>query len=190
MDLNRKDSEMERMLNKGFVLAVGIVIALIAGCGEQQLPSEKKSRLIAVENAKLKKEIAQRDLELENLKGRHTRDVEQREQQLAKCRKRVEDCTEYLHGKIEKQMDEFFGTMMEGGAKALEENNMLRAEIAELRAKLKEKGQSKDAEECEKQEEPKKRKESEEQEEHKKREEPEKREGHKKEHGEDQKGEG
>ena len=155
MDLNRKDSEMERMLNKGFVLAVGIAMVLIAGCGEQQLPSEKKSRLIAVENAELKKEIAQRDLELENLKGRHARDVKQREQQLAECRKLIEDCKEDLHGKIEKRMDGVFEAMMEEIAKTLEENKMLKAEIAELRTKLEEKGQSKDVEK------PKKRKVSE-----------------------------
>lgn len=140
MDLNRKDIEMERMLRKGFVLAVGIVMVLIAGCGEQQLPSEKKSRLIAVENAKLKKEIAQRDLNIESLKSRHTKDVKQREQQLTECRKRVEDCKEDLRGKIEKRMDGVFGTMMEESAKVQAENKRLKAEIAELKAKLKEKG--------------------------------------------------
>lgn len=169
---------MERMLNKGFVLAVGIAMVLIAGCGEQQLLSEKKNRLIAVENAELKEEIAQRDLELENLKGRHTKDLEQREQQLTECRKRVEDCKEDLRGRIEKRMDGIFETVMVESAKVRAENKMLKEEIAELKAKLKEKGQSKDVKECEKQEE------------HKKREESEKREGHKKEHGEDQKGEG
>lgn len=161
MDLNRKDSEMERMLNKGFVLAVGIAMVLIAGCGEQQLPSEKKSRLIAIENAELKKEIAQRDLELENLKGRHARDVKQREQQLTECKKQNENCKEDLHGKIEKRMDEVFEAMMEESAKVQAENKGLKAEIAELKTKLEEKGQSKGVKEREKQEKPKKRKVSE-----------------------------
>jgi len=161
MDLNRKDSEMERMLNKGFVLTVGIAMVLIAGCGEQQLPSEKKSRLIAVENAELKREIAQRDLNIESLKSRHTRELKQLEQQLAECRKRIEDCKEDLHGKIEKRIDGVFEDMMEESAKVQAENKMLKAEIAELRTKLEEKGQSKDVEESEKQEKPKKRKVSE-----------------------------
>ena len=50
---------MKKIVRKIFVLAVGVVVMSIAGCGNQEPPGVKRSRLIAVENMRLKKELGQ-----------------------------------------------------------------------------------------------------------------------------------
>ena len=52
---------MKRAVNRIFILAVGFIFISNAGCGQPQAPSEKMSRLIAVENKRLKKELSKVD---------------------------------------------------------------------------------------------------------------------------------
>ena len=67
---------MKRAAQKVFVLAVGFVVISIAGCVQPEAPSEKMSRLISVENTRLKKELELRNRENERLKGRHNKEAQ------------------------------------------------------------------------------------------------------------------
>jgi hypothetical protein len=55
---------MKALLCKLFILIVGIIIILTAGCMQQEPISVKMSRLVAAENLKLKEDLRQRDWEI------------------------------------------------------------------------------------------------------------------------------
>ncbi len=114
-----------------FVLAIGFVVTmLIAGCEEeQQLPNTKKSRLIGAENIQLKKELKQRDREIERQKQLHKKEIEKQKLQLEKCLQEKKGLEEQLAGKFGDQIDELFKDV--GG-----ENLELREEIKNLKAQI------------------------------------------------------
>jgi len=119
-------------VRKIFVLAVGIAVMLIAGCGEQEPPSVKKSRLIAVENARLKKELEQRNREIEKLKELHNKEIKKQEKLLAECVQEKESWKQKAQQNVEKQVKGVFDAIMEQNAKLLEENKKLKAQIEKL----------------------------------------------------------
>ena len=60
---------MEKYFQKMFVPVTALIlIAMIGGCKEQNLSGTKKTRLIAAENIQLRKDLAQRDKEIEEQK--------------------------------------------------------------------------------------------------------------------------
>jgi len=99
---------------KAVILVVSIVfvITLVAGCGEQELLSTRKSRLIAVENRQLKKEL------------------EDQKKLLGKCLQEKKDSEEQIHKSIKDLADNAF--------KDFEENVRLREENKKLEARVKE----------------------------------------------------
>ncbi len=123
---------MKRAVRKIFVLAVGVVVMSIAGCGEQGPPSVKKSRLIAVENMRLKKELEQSSKEIERLKELHNRESRKQEKILAKCVQEKESWKQKSQQNVKNQVKGVFDAVMEQNAKLLEENKKLKAEIEKL----------------------------------------------------------
>ena len=61
---------MKGLVQKALVLAIGVVIMVGVGCQEAEVPSTKKARLIASENMQLKKQLEQRDSEIEEIQER------------------------------------------------------------------------------------------------------------------------
>ncbi len=77
---------MKRPDRRAFILIVGIALMLIGGCvGQNEPPSVKKSRTIAAENIELRKELAQSSKEIEKLKERHGKELNEQEKLLADC---------------------------------------------------------------------------------------------------------
>jgi len=125
---------MKKAVGKGFVLVVSVVVVmLIAGCQEQQLPSEKKSRLIAAENMQLKKELERRSKEIEGLKELHDREIQKQEKLLAKCLEEKETWKEKSRQNIRNQVNGVVDAIMEQNAKLRQENEKLKAQIENLR---------------------------------------------------------
>ncbi len=125
---------MKKAVRKGFVVAISVVVVmLIAGCQEQQLPSEKKSRLIAAENMQLKKELERRSKEIEGLKELHDREIQKQEKLLAKCLEEKETWKEKSRQNIRNQVNSVVDALMEQNAKLREENEKLKAQIEKLR---------------------------------------------------------
>ena len=126
---------MERTLKKVFVLVFCIAIGLAAGCEEQEMTSTKKCRLIAAENMELKKDLELRNKEIEGLKKRQ-------EGQLADCRKEAKDWKEKAGKNVEEKVNTMMGIVMEQTAQLHKENETLKAQVEELKAKLKEQAES------------------------------------------------
>jgi hypothetical protein len=120
---------MKGKVQIALILAVGICFSavFIAGCEEGQSLSQgetstKRTRLIAVENAQLKKQV-------QELKIMHSRQMDRQKKLLEKCqteKKALEELTD-------QNINEFMGQASEG---ALEENTRLRMENAELKSEI------------------------------------------------------
>jgi len=120
---------MKKIARKIFVLAVCVVVMSIVGCGEQELPSVKKSRLIAVENMQLKRELEQRNREIEKLIEQHNKEIKKQEKLLSKCVQEKEIWKQKARQNVRDQVKGVFDAVMEQNAKLLEENKKLKAQI-------------------------------------------------------------
>lgn len=122
---------MKGLVQKALVLAIGVVIMVGVGCQEGEVPSTKKARLIVSENMQLKKQLEQRDNEIEKLKSEHDRQIKLREEQTAKCLEQKQALQKQLREDIQERVDEVLTTVVE-------ENAQLRQEIAKLKAQIEE----------------------------------------------------
>jgi DNA anti-recombination protein RmuC len=130
---------MKRNILKAFVSAAGVaVIMLIVGCEEQQQqqPSTKMAKVVAAENIQLKKDLQQRDSEIEGLKEQHSNELKEQQELIAKCQDEERYLQEQLAGRFEGQMKEMFDTLVEEAGKLQKENEQLKAQIEVLKADL------------------------------------------------------
>jgi len=123
---------MKRAVRKMFVLAVGVVVMLVAGCGQQELPGVKRSRLIAVENMRLKKELGQRNKEIERLNELRNKESKKQEKLLAECMQEKMSWKQKARQNVRKQVKGVFDAVMEQNVKLSEENEKLKAQIEKL----------------------------------------------------------
>ena len=123
---------MKRSALKMFVLTVCVVVMLIAGCGNQEQPVVKKSRLIAVENMRLKKELEQRSREIERLNELHNKESKKQEKLLAKCVQEKESWKKKARQNVRNQVKGVVDAVMEQNVKLREENEKLKAQIEKL----------------------------------------------------------
>jgi len=123
---------MKRAVRKIFVLAVGVVVMLVAGCGQQELPGVKRSRLIAVENMRLKKELGQRNKEIERLNELRNKESKKQEKLLAECMQEKMSWKQKARQNVRKQVKGVFDAVMEQNVKLSEENEKLKAQIEKL----------------------------------------------------------
>ena len=124
---------MKEVVQKIFVLAVGIVVISIAGCGQPEPPGEKMSRLISVENTRLKKELEQRNWEIERLTKLHNEESKKQDKLLAECVQEKENWKQKARQNVRNQVKGVFDSVMEQNAKLREENENLKAQIKKLR---------------------------------------------------------
>ncbi len=117
---------MKRSAQKVFVLAIGVIMfMLIAGCEEQNISNTKKGRLVAVENIRLKKELEQRDKE-----------IEKQEKLLEKCLQEKILLEEKVRKGIRDQVNDILGVVIEESAKLRQENKKLKTQIEQLKKEL------------------------------------------------------
>jgi len=124
---------MKEVVQKIFVLAVGIVVISIAGCGQPEPPGEKMSRLISVENTRLKKELEQRNWEIERLTKLHNEESKKQDKLLAECVREKESWKQKARQNVRNQVKDVFDSVMEQNAKLREENENLKAQIKKQR---------------------------------------------------------
>ncbi len=125
-------TEMKKIVRKIFVLAVGVVVMSIAGCGNQEPPGVKRSRLIAVENMRLKKELGQRNKEIERLNELRNKESKKQEKLLAECMQEKMSWKQKARQNVRKQVKGVFDAVMEQNVKLSEENEKLKAQIEKL----------------------------------------------------------
>jgi outer membrane murein-binding lipoprotein Lpp len=127
---------MKKALEKGLVFAVAVTALVIAGCQEQQLPDEKRTRTIAAENIKLKKDLEQRDSQIVTLSRLHDEQSRQKDKQLAECRESQKALREQLQKQTREQVEEVLQAVMERNVEITKENESLKAEVEKLKAEL------------------------------------------------------
>ena len=123
---------MKRAAQKIFVLAVSVAVISIAGCGQPEPPSEKMSRLISVENTRLKKELELRNKEIERLKEMHNEESKKQDKQLTKCMQEKRSWQQKAQQNVRNQVKGVFDSVIEQNAKLREENEKLKAQIEKL----------------------------------------------------------
>lgn len=114
--------------------AVGLLLGLGSGCRQEATPDTKQARLIAAESMQLRKQLAARGAEMEELKVQHAKEIEQRQEQLAACQKKVEVLQKDLERGVAARVESVVATMMDENARLRREIESLRAEISALRA--------------------------------------------------------
>lgn len=126
---------------KGFVprvliVVMGVVAVFCASCREQELPGEKKSRVIAAENMQLKQDLASRDQEIAKLKTQHDRQIKQQQEELAKCVDRKAALEKQLQQGVKEQVESVLTAVVEENAKLQQLVKELKAEIEKIREQI------------------------------------------------------
>ena len=142
---------MGRSVSKIFVLAVGVVLSamLFAGCEEEEkildtnldaTPDVKQSRLIAVENSRLKKQIEQMKIqhasELRRQKELNDKERQRQKRQLDSCLRAQATMEEISKKGVESYMQDLVGPLTDENTKLQEENKNLKAQIEKLKEEL------------------------------------------------------
>ena len=140
---------MARSVSKMLVLVVGIVLStmLFAGCEEEQnlsdtTPGVKQSRLIAVENSRLKKQIEQMKIqhasELQKQKELHAKEYDWQKRQLDSCLRAQATMEEMSKKGVESYMQDILGSVSDENTRLQEENKTLKVQIEKLKTELEE----------------------------------------------------
>ncbi len=118
------------------MLVVAAVVGLLLGlgCRQEATPDTRQARLIAAESMQLRKQLAARDEEMQELKVRHAGEIEQRQEQLAICQKKVEALQKDLEAGIAARVESVVAAVMDENARLRKEIESLRAEIGALKA--------------------------------------------------------
>jgi uncharacterized lipoprotein YajG len=133
--LNEKDDAM-RNTNLGTLLTI-VAVLLLAGCQKQQqqeAPNQQQARLLAAENAELQKQLAERKAEIETLQKRSAQELRKRDQELIKCKVRIDALEQDLKKGIDERVKSVAATVMDENVKLRQEVEQLKAELAKLKA--------------------------------------------------------
>jgi flagellar motility protein MotE (MotC chaperone) len=113
------------------ILAAVAVVMFCTGCQPppQEAPNQQQARLVAAQNAELQKQLELQRAEIKVLLEKHTKELRQRDQELIRCRVRIEA----LEQNFKKEIQERVRSVTEP---VLNENARLRREIVELKTQI------------------------------------------------------
>jgi len=123
---------MNKPAARAFILAVASVVILMSGCGPKEPPSVKECRAIAAENMTLSKQLERREMEMDLLKEKHSREVERLEKRLADYRRQRDEWRQRAQQNVRDQAKDVADAVMAENAKLRAENERLKAQIMEL----------------------------------------------------------
>jgi hypothetical protein len=116
-----------------FALCTLIFAFVFAGCGPKEPPGVKECRALAAENMTLKKQLERREMEMDLLKEKHSREVERLEKRIADYRKERDEWRERAQQNVRDQAKEVADAVIAENAKLSAENERLKAQVAELK---------------------------------------------------------
>ena len=123
---------MKEQMRKASVSVVGVILMLIAGCGQKEPPGIKQSKAIAAENIELRKQLERRDQEIERLKEQHEKEIEKQEKLLKQCQQDKDTWKKKAQQNIRSQVEPVLDAVMDETAKLREDNTTLKAQIEQL----------------------------------------------------------
>ena len=133
--LNEKDNTMR---NKTLgILMTMIAVLLLAGCQKQQqqeAPNQQQARLLAAQNAELQKQLTDRKAEIETLQKRSAQELRKRDQELIKCKVRIDALAQDLKKGIDERVKSVAASVLDENAKLRQEVEQLKAQIEKLKA--------------------------------------------------------
>jgi outer membrane murein-binding lipoprotein Lpp len=122
------------------VLAVIFCCSLFVGCDNNanvETPSEKQSRFIAVENARLKRDIQAYKNKCEKLlqdkDELHAKEINRLNIELDKCKRRNKSLSELSDQGVEAYMSNIVGPLADRVTELEKENEALKAQIQQLK---------------------------------------------------------
>jgi thiamine kinase-like enzyme len=124
---------MKVMNYRYFVLVVSIIAVLLFGCSESQTNNEKRNRIIAAENIKLRKDLEQRDLEIAKLKESYDEELEEQIKLLAELQRQVKALQEKSKQNVRNQVQGVLDAVIEENAKLRQENEDLKNRLETLK---------------------------------------------------------
>jgi len=111
------------------VALVATVVLFWAGCRQmqqQEPPNEKQTRLLAAQREDLRRALAAKDAEIASLRNEHARELQQRDEEQARLRARIEA----MQKEIDKGIAERVGSLTTA---VMDDNARLRKEIEQLK---------------------------------------------------------
>ena len=129
---------MKTLVWKYFILVVGIVIVLIAGCAQQEPVSVRMSRVVAAENLKLKEDLRNSDWEIKRLKEVHQQQVEKLEKIIEEYKEKIRTWQEESRRNIRKQVEDVLDNVLARNDELQKEIEALKEDNKKLRTELEE----------------------------------------------------
>ena len=130
---------MKLINDKYFILVVFVIAIILFGCSESQTNIEKRSRLVAAENLKLKNDLELRDQEVAKLKESYDEELEEQIQLLAELQRQVKALQEKSKQNIRNQIDGVVDTVIEENTELRKENEDLKDRIKVLEIQVEQK---------------------------------------------------
>ncbi len=120
----------------GIWAATVIAIVFLAGCQQPQAetPNQQQARLLAAQNAELQKQLEQRQAEIKLLQEKHTKELRQRDQELIRCKVRIEALQQEVKKGVEERVKSLTAPVLDENAKLRQEIVGLKAQIEKLKA--------------------------------------------------------
>ena len=116
------------------ILATVVAVMFFAGCQQQQkTPSQQRARLLAAQDADLQKQLAARQAEIDALQQKHAQELRQRDQELIRCKVRIDALQQDLQKGIDARVKSVTATVMDENAKLRQEVEQLKAEVEKLK---------------------------------------------------------
>lgn len=110
-------------------------VLLLAGCQQQQeeAPNERMARLLAAENAEMRQQMMARQAGNQALQQKYAKELQQRDEELAKCKGRIAELQKDLEEGIAERVRGVTAAVVDENARLRQEVESLKAEIARLK---------------------------------------------------------
>jgi cell shape-determining protein MreC len=124
---------MKRPVKGIIISAFAFLVAVAgAGCYQQQSQGTKRTKLIAAENMRLKKELAELEKEIERLKQLNQEQLVEKQNRLNQCQKEKQAWQEKAQENIQNQVTGVLDVVMGDIKKLRQENERLKAMLERL----------------------------------------------------------
>jgi len=120
---------MKKPAWKSLVISIGFGVVLIAGCGQKEAPSVKRSRAIAAENMELQKQLDRSNARIENLKEQYDEERKKQQKQLEECQQEREEWKAKSQRNVRDQVKSVLDPVMADYTRLREENAKLKVQI-------------------------------------------------------------